>query len=49
MDEILSGCTDGYHSWDSERISNTARDSFFDDENRDLLKFINITILVYQS
>ena len=37
MDEFLSGRKDGYCTWEYEVVSNTARDSFCDDDNQDFL------------
>ena len=39
MDEFLSGCKDGYRPRESEGISKTAMDSFYDDGNQNLLQF----------
>ena len=38
MDEFLSGRKDGYFPWESEGVSKTDRDIFFDDENRYFLQ-----------
>ena len=38
MDKLFSGRKDGYRPWVYEGVSNTARDSFCDDENKYLLK-----------
>ena len=37
MNEFLSGRKDGYCTWEYEVVSNTARDSFCDDDNQDFL------------
>ena len=38
MDEFLSGRKYGYLPWEYEGVSNTARDSFWDDNNRNFLQ-----------
>ena len=43
MDEFLSGRKDGYHPWESEGVSNTARDSFYYEKN---LGFLKLKILL---
>ena len=38
MDDFFSDSKDGHHPWESEGVSKTARDSFYDDNNRYFLK-----------
>ena len=48
MDNFLSGCKNGYFPWESEGVSNTARDIFCDEENLDLLQLHRLMSSIFK-